>query len=103
VPLIRGEKEVAFDSVYGSYRHFQRMVRTLDHKLIYYPMIGRTQLFDIRNDPDELHDLSEDPAQAERIAAMMQELERWKDVVGDPQTNEEPEQSYGAFLGVTWK
>jgi arylsulfatase A-like enzyme len=103
VPLIRGEKEVAFDSVYGSYRHFQRMVRTLDHKLIYYPMIGRTQLFDIRNDPDELHDLSEDPAQAERIAAMMQELERWKDIVGDPQTNEEPEQSYGDFLGVTWK
>jgi arylsulfatase A-like enzyme len=102
VPLIRGEKEVAYDSVYGSYRHFQRMVRTLDYKLIYYPMIGRTQLFDMRNDPDELHDLSEDPAQAERIAAMMQELERWKDLVGDPQTNEEPRQSYGEFLGLTW-
>ena len=71
--------------------------------MIYYPIIGRTQLFDMRNDPDELHDLSEDPAQAERIVAMMQELERWKGVVGDPQTNEEPEQSYGEFLGVTWK
>jgi arylsulfatase A-like enzyme len=102
VPLISGDKEVAFDSVYGSYRHFQRMVRTLDYKLIYYPMIERTQLFDLRNDPGEMNDLSEDPDQAERIAAMMQELERWKDVVGDPQTNEEPEKSYGAFLGLTW-
>ena len=102
VPLISGDKEVAFDSVYGSYRHFQRMVRTLDHKLIYYPMLGRTQLFDLRNDPGEMNDLSEDPGEAERIASMMQELERWKDVVGDPQTNEEPEKSYGAFLGLTW-
>ncbi len=65
-------------------------------------MIERTQLFDLRNDPGEMNDLSEDPDQAERIATMMQELERWKDVVGDPQTNEEPEISYGAFLGLTW-
>jgi arylsulfatase A-like enzyme len=102
VPLIRGEEETAYDSVYGSYRHFQRMVRTLDHKLIYYPMIERTQLFDIRNDPDELNDLSDDPAQAERIAKLMRELEEWKATVGDPLTNDEPERSYGAFLGVTW-
>ena len=102
VPLINGEKETAFDSVYGSYRHFQRMVRTLDYKLIYYPLLQKTQLFNISEDPGELNDLSEDPAQAERIVAMMQDLENWKQTVGDPQTNDEPKKSYGAFLGLTW-
>lgn len=102
VPLIRGEKQTAFDSVYGSYRHFQRMVRTQEHKLIYYPMIGRTQLFDLAADPDELNDLSGDPAQADLIADLMQELEDWKAVVGDPLKNDEPEFSYGDFLGITW-
>jgi len=103
MPLINGEKETAFDSVYGSYRHFQRMVRSLDCKLIYYPMIGRTQLFDLKNDPHELNDLGAEPEQSERIEAMMQDLERWKGIVGDPQTNDEPRDSYGAFLGLTWK
>lgn len=102
VPLIRGEKETAYDSVYGSYRHFQRMVRTLEHKLVYYPMIERTQLFDLRADPGEMHDLSGDPAQTERITELMQELEDWKATAGDPLTNDEPKRSYGEFLGLTW-
>lgn len=102
-PLIRGEKETAFDSVYGGYRHFQRSLRTLDYKLIYYPMIRRTQLFDLRVDPGETNDLSGDPAEAERITAMMQELEGWKDTIGDPLRNDDPQRSYGAFLGLTWK
>lgn len=103
VPLIRGEEETAYYSVYGGYRHFQRMVRTLDHKLIYYPMLKRKQLFDLRNDPGELHDLSNDPEQAARIAHLMEELELWKEVVGDPLTNADPEDSYSEFLSLTWK
>jgi len=102
VPLIRGEKDAAYDSVYGGYRHFQRMVRTQDYKLIYYPMIQRTQLFNLRKDPEELNDLSEDPAQAERITAMMLDLENWKDTIGDPLENANPEESYGDFLRMTW-
>jgi hypothetical protein len=49
-----------------------------------------------------MHDLSEDPAQAERITELMQELEDWKRTVGDPLTNDDPRRSYGAFLGLTW-
>jgi choline-sulfatase len=78
------------------------MVRSQDWKLIYYPMIRKTQLFNLANDPEELNDLAADPAQAERIAAMMQELEGLKAMVGDPLTNEEPERSYGDFLNMTW-
>ena len=102
VPLINGEKDAVYEYIYGSYRHFQRMVRSQDWKLIYYPMIQRTQLFNLAEDPEEMNDLADDPANAERIAAMMQELESLKAMVGDPLINEAPEESYGEFLRLTW-
>ena len=102
VPLIEGKQDAVYDNIYGSYRHFQRMVRSQDWKLIYYPMIRKTQLFNLANDPEELNDLAADPDQAERIAAMMTELEGLKQMVGDPLTNDEPEKSYGDFLNMTW-
>ena len=42
-----------------------RMVRDKQHKLVYYAAGNRTQLFDIEADPDEMHDLSDDPGYAE--------------------------------------
>lgn len=102
VPLINGEKDVEFETVYGAYRHFQRMVRSQDYKLIYYPMIKRTQLFDMKSDPLEMHDISSQPEHAERIAAMMVELEHWKTIVEDPLDLNAPEASYDAFLTLTW-
>jgi arylsulfatase A-like enzyme len=102
VPLINGERDAVYDNIYGSYRHFQRMVRSQDWKLIYYPMIERTQLFNLAEDPEELKDLAGDPAHAERIKTMMGELEELKKMVGDPLTNDSPERSYGDFLNMTW-
>jgi len=102
VPLIKGEKEVVFDNIYGAYRHFQRMVRSQDYKLIYYPMIKRTQLFDMQADPLEMNDLSKKPEHAERIETMMAQLEDWKKVVDDPLDLNAPEASYDAFLKLTW-
>ncbi|WOH35719.1 sulfatase-like hydrolase/transferase [Thalassotalea fonticola] len=102
VPLINGEKDVAFDTVYGAYRHFQRMVRSQDYKLIYYPMIKRTQLFDMKADPLEIHDLSTKPEHADRIVSMMAQLEEWKVIVEDPLDLNAPQASYDAFLKLTW-
>ncbi len=102
VPLIRGEKDVTYDHIYGAYRHFQRMIRTTDYKMIYYPMIKRTQLFDMKSDPLEMKDLSGKPQHADRIKKMMVQLEDWKTVVGDPLVNDAPEVSYDAFLKLTW-
>lgn len=82
-PLLRGEDVVLHDAVFGSYRHFQRMVRTERWKLIVYPMIQRVQFFDLDADPDECHDLSGDPAQAERIAALRARLRALQAEVGD--------------------
>ena len=51
--------------LYGE--HFEddratRMIRSERFKLIYYPVGNRFQLFDMDNDPDELHNLANDPA-----------------------------------------
>lgn len=42
----------------------KRMVRDARYKLIYYATGNRIQLFDLRDDPDELRDLANDPAHA---------------------------------------
>ncbi len=42
-----------------------RMLHDGRHKLIYYAAGNRTQLFDLHDDPHELHDLSDEPGHAE--------------------------------------
>ncbi|MEH6550563.1 MAG: sulfatase-like hydrolase/transferase [Pseudomonadales bacterium] len=102
VPLIKGQKQAMFDTVYGGYRHFQRMLRSQDYKLIYYPMIKRTQLFDLRQDPEELNDVSRLPEHSERIINMMAQLAEWQDIVEDPLDINDPQASYDDFLKLTW-
>ena len=42
-----------------------RSVHDGRHKLIYYPVGNRTQLFDLAKDPDEMVDVADDPRYAE--------------------------------------
>ena len=58
-------------------------MRTDRWKLIRYPKIHKTQLFDLKNDPDELKDLSKDPAQANRVEDLMKLLANWQKETGD--------------------
>ncbi len=94
MPLVRGEKEQIHDTIYGSYKHYQRMLTDNNYKLIYYPLLKKTQLFNVANDPYELKDLSQDPTFAERISSMHVALDDWKRRVGDPLTNDDPSGSY---------
>jgi hypothetical protein len=58
-------------------------VRTETHKLIFFWKIGQWELFDLVNDPAELHNLYGQPAR-ERIAAELKaELLRLKRALGD--------------------
>ena len=84
VPVMAGKAESVYPHVFGYFRHFQQMIRTERWKLIEYPQIGRTQLFDLTTDPAEMHDLSADPGQAQRIAALRAKLRAWQREVGDP-------------------
>ena len=97
VPLLREEKNTVHDVIYGSYKHFQRMVRTESHKLIYYPMLEKYQLFDLRVDPNEMNDISNNPENFDIVTTLMSELEQLKILVGDPLKNDEPEESYASY------
>jgi arylsulfatase A-like enzyme len=51
-------------------------VRKGNWKLIRYPEIHRSQLFDLGSDPHETKDLAADPAQAERVRELLGLLAR---------------------------
>lgn len=60
VPLLHGETEKhVYDAIYGAYMEVQRAVTFENFKLIVYPKAARVRLFDLKNDPLEMHDLSE--------------------------------------------
>lgn len=80
---LRGGSGPVNDAVFSYYRDFQRMVRTKTHKLIVYPEIKREQVFDIENDPWEMHDLSADPAAAGIRSDLLQQLKQFQRKLGD--------------------
>ena len=82
-PIWEGNADKARDSVFLSFAKVQRSVRDERWKLIRYPKIDHTQLFDLKNDPDELHDLAGEPAQAERVQRMLHLLKESQQKVGD--------------------
>ena len=92
VPLMRGERPADWrKSWYYRYYHdpgdhntrAHYGVRTETHKLIYYWKKDQWECFDLVHDPDELHNLADDPAQAELVATLKKELYRLKKEVQD--------------------
>lgn len=84
-PLWKGEKDRVRDSLFLSYMSLMRAVRDERYKLLRYPHINFTQLFDLASDPDEMRNLAEAPEQAERIERLMRLLVEWQQRVGDRQ------------------
>ena len=56
------------------YKSFQKALNDGRWKLIRYPHVDRTQLFDLQADPDETKDLAAQPQYAERIKTMLAKL-----------------------------
>lgn len=78
-----GKVEKVRDSVFLPYQDLMRAVSDGRWKLIRYPKIDHTQLFDLENDPIEMKDLAGDPAhrgQVERLTKLMKE---WQSRVAD--------------------
>ena len=71
------------ETLFLGYRDVQRAVRDSRYKLIRYPQVNVTQLFDLRADPHERTNLAHKPEQAERVALLTKELERWQKELGD--------------------
>ena len=77
VPLLKGEHPADWRTSYY-YRYYHDPgdhntrahygVRTTDHKLIYFWKKDQWEMYDLVKDPDELHNLYNDPAQQETVA-----------------------------------
>lgn len=84
-PVIEGEKEKIRDHLMFAYSTTQRAIRDERWKLIRYPEINRTQLFDLETDPWETKNLATDPAQEDRIERLMAQLRQEQKARGDDQ------------------
>ncbi len=82
-PIWNGRADKVRDHVFLSFSKIQRSVRDERWKLIRYPQINYTQLFDLQNDPYELHNLADNPSQAGRVEKMLGLLRSCQKEVGD--------------------
>ena len=82
-PLWTGAKQSLRDTVFLPYIQVQRAVRDERWKLIRYPKLGYSQLFDLQNDPNETTSVYDDPARAPDIARLSAAMQTWQTTVGD--------------------
>jgi arylsulfatase A-like enzyme len=87
VPTLNTPTTPARTTMMFAFRDIQRGLRDDRYKLIRYPNVDRTQLFDLRNDPAEGVNLAGRPEHVARLSAMtatlVSEMKRW----GDPLTS----------------
>ena len=76
VPVLRGERDTMYDHIVGYFRDSQRMIRTDRWKFIEYPLVKRTQLFDLQADPFEIHDQSQNPENQAGIRQLRNRLSK---------------------------
>jgi arylsulfatase A-like enzyme len=85
-PALRRSDAALRESLFLAYRDLQRAVTTGDWKLIRYRNSLRApeQLFQLRNDPHEMHNLASSEEGRRRIPALRSLLEQWQQRTGDP-------------------
>jgi choline-sulfatase len=81
--LIHGPATPPHDAIFSRYLNVQRAVRTKDYKLIVYPQVQRSQLFDMNEDPWEITDLSASPSLKPVREQLLQRLRTFQHELGD--------------------
>jgi arylsulfatase A-like enzyme len=82
-PVIKGNQPKVRDCLFTAYRACQRSIRDDRWKLIRYPLIDKTQLFDLQADPHEMTDLAGKPESAGKIEELMALLQKTRKQFGD--------------------
>ncbi len=82
-PVLDGRATTARSELLLAYLGKQRAIRDARWKLIRYPAVDVTQLFDLHSDPDEIRNLADDPAQRDRVADLLRRLARLQKHYGD--------------------
>ncbi|HEX5500656.1 MAG TPA: sulfatase-like hydrolase/transferase, partial [Thermomicrobiales bacterium] len=83
LPALKDKTAEIYPFTVGYFRDVQRMVRTDRWKLICYPRIGRTQLFDLAADPLELKDLAAEARHRQTVSDLRDQLAAWQREHGD--------------------
>lgn len=83
-PVLRGETKTLRPFITGYFTDTQRMIRYDGWKLSYYLKLNRYQLFNLNQDPFELHDLSAVASEQPRLHRMRVRMEEWFRSQGDP-------------------
>lgn len=78
------ETKSHYPAIYGAYLSVQRAIRKDGYKLLVYPEVPKVLLFDMKNDPEEMHDLSEIPAQKQRVKDLYKDLLQLQKDMNDP-------------------
>jgi arylsulfatase A-like enzyme len=81
---LRNPATPARPSLMFAYQKMQRALRDERYKLIRYPLVDRTQLFDLTTDPHELTNLADQPAYQAKVAEMTSRLAQEMASYGDP-------------------
>jgi arylsulfatase A-like enzyme len=82
-PVITGKAPSVRAAAFTAYRDVQRAIRDDRWKLIRYPHINQTQLFDLQADPHEMTDLAGKPESADKIKELLALLEGVRKEYGD--------------------
>ncbi len=85
LPLLRNDSTAQpREAVSGAFMMTQRMITVGTDKMILYPNIGVSVLYDLAKDPEELHDLSDAPDAAATKKRLFRHLLNEQKSTGDP-------------------
>ena len=83
MPIIGGRRGENYDAIYGGYLAVQRMVTEGDFKLLLFPKIAKVQLFNLKDDPQEINNLADDPQYQPVIKRLFARLLELQQETGD--------------------
>ena len=92
LPIVQGKKKKVRDLLYLAYKDSQRSVRDKKWKLIRFPQINITELYDVESDPYETNELSSKPEHKAVLDKMLKAMESQSKFYGDivPLTSANP-------------
>ncbi len=82
-PALADPAKSARGEILLGYKNVQRAIHADRWKLIRYPQVNVTQLFDLQTDPEETNDLAKKQSHVAKVIEMMALLEKQQRVFGD--------------------
>ena len=84
-PIWQGEMDSIRDTVFMGFSRKIRSIRDERWKLLVYPEINHSQLFDLQNDPLEMVNLAGKPETEKVTSKLMASMLQWQKTLGDEQ------------------